>query len=32
MFVFGSGHLIDEHGIVQKLCDAGYEVEQMKWK
>ncbi len=31
MFVFGSGHLIGEHGIVQKLCDAGYEVEQMKW-
>ncbi len=32
MFVFGSGHLIGEHGIVQKLCDAGYEVEQIKWK
>ena len=32
MFVFGSGHLIGEHGIVQKLRDAGYEVEQVKWK
>ena len=31
MFVFGSGHLIGEHGIVQKLRDAGYEVEQVKW-
>ena len=32
MFVIGSGHLIGEHGIVQKLRDAGYEVEQVKWK
>ncbi|MBR2192580.1 MAG: TraB/GumN family protein [Bacteroidaceae bacterium] len=30
MFVFGSGHLIGEHGIVQKLRNAGYEVEQVK--
>lgn len=32
MFVFGSGHLIGEHGIVQKLRNAGFEVEQVKWK
>lgn len=29
MFVFGSAHLIGEHGIIQKLIDAGYEVEQV---
>ncbi|MBO4822276.1 MAG: TraB/GumN family protein [Prevotella sp.] len=30
MFVFGSGHLIGEHGIIQMLCASGYEVEQVK--
>lgn len=29
MFVFGSAHLIGEHGIIQKLLDAGYKVEQV---
>ena len=30
MFVFGSGHLIGECGIIHLLRDAGYEVEQIK--
>jgi uncharacterized protein YbaP (TraB family) len=30
MFVFGSGHLIGEHGIIQMLRSSGYEVEQVK--
>ena len=30
MFVFGSGHLIGEHGIVEMLRASGYEVEQVK--
>ena len=30
MFVFGSGHLIGEYGIIHLLRDAGYEVEQIK--
>ena len=30
MFVFGSGHLIGEHGIIQMLRASGYEVEQVK--
>ena len=30
MFVFGSGHLIGEHGIIQMLRNSGYEVEQVK--
>jgi hypothetical protein len=32
MFVFGAGHLIGEHGIIQLLRTAGYEVEQIKIK
>ncbi len=27
-----SDHIIGDHGIVQQLCDARYEVEQIKWK
>ncbi|MBR4390045.1 MAG: TraB/GumN family protein [Prevotella sp.] len=30
MFVFGSAHLIGEHGIIQLLRASGYEVEQVK--
>ena len=30
MFVFGSAHLIGEHGIIQMLRASGYEVEQVK--
>ena len=30
MFVFGSAHLIGEHGIIQMLRAIGYEVEQVK--
>ncbi|MBQ1667965.1 MAG: TraB/GumN family protein, partial [Prevotella sp.] len=30
MFVFGSGHLIGEYGIIHLLRAAGYEVEQIK--
>ena len=30
MIVFGSGHLIGEHGIIQMLRASGYEVEQVK--
>ena len=30
MFVFGSGHLIGEYGIIHLLRNAGYEVEQIK--
>ena len=30
MFVFGAGHLIGSHGILQRLRDAGYNVEQIK--
>ena len=30
MIVFGSGHLIGEHGIIQMLRATGYEVEQVK--
>ena len=30
MFVFGSAHLIGEHGIIQMLRATGYEVEQVK--
>ena len=30
MIVFGSGHLIGEHGIIQMLRSSGYEVEQVK--
>jgi uncharacterized protein YbaP (TraB family) len=30
MFVFGSAHLIGEHGIIQMLRVTGYEVEQVK--
>ena len=30
MFVFGSGHLIGEHGIIEMLRTSGYEVEQVK--
>ena len=29
MFVFGAGHLIGEHGVIQMLRTAGYEVEQI---
>lgn len=29
MFVFGAGHLIGEHGMIQLLRTAGYEVEQI---
>ena len=32
MFVFGSGHLIGEHGVIHLLRTAGYEVEQIKIK
>ncbi len=32
MFVFGSGHLIGEEGIIAKLREAGYKVEQVKRK
>lgn len=32
MFVFGAGHLIGKHGVIQLLRDAGYTVEQMKVK
>lgn len=32
MFVFGSGHLIGEEGIIAKLLEAGYKVEQLKRK
>jgi uncharacterized protein YbaP (TraB family) len=30
MFVFGSAHLIGEHGIIQMLRATGYKVEQVK--
>ena len=30
MFVFGSGHLIGEHGIIQMLRATGYKVDQVK--
>ena len=30
MIVFGSGHLIGEHGIIQMLRATGYEVEQVR--
>ena len=29
MFVFGAGHLIGDYGILQLLCNAGYDVEQI---
>ncbi len=29
MFVFGAGHLLGEHGMIQLLRTAGYEVEQI---
>ena len=32
MFVFGAGHLIGEHGVIQLLRGAGYTVEQVKGK
>ena len=32
MFVFGSGHLIGEHGIIAKFRKAGYKVKQVKCK
>ena len=32
MFVFGAGHLIGEHGVIQMLRTAGYEVEQITIK
>ena len=32
MFVFGSGHLVGEEGIIAKLREAGYKVEQVKTK
>lgn len=32
MFVFGAGHLLGEHGVIQLLRTAGYEVEQIKIK
>lgn len=32
MFVFGSGHLVGEEGIIAKLQEAGYKVEQVKTK
>ena len=32
MFVFGSGHLIGEHGIIAMLREAGYKVKQVKCK
>lgn len=31
-FVFGAGHLIGEHGVIQMLRTAGYEVEQITIK
>lgn len=30
MFVFGAGHLAGEHGIIQLLRDAGYQIEPIK--
>lgn len=30
MFVFGSGHLVGKEGIIAKLREAGYKVEQVK--
>ena len=30
MFVFGSGHLVGEHGVIQLLRRAGHKVEQVK--
>lgn len=30
MFVFGSGHLVGKEGIISKLREAGYKVEQVK--
>ena len=30
MFVFGTGHLMGTHGILQLLRNAGYQVEQIK--
>ena len=30
MFVFGAGHLMGEHGIIEKLRKAGYKVEQVR--
>jgi len=30
LFVFGAGHLIGKDGIVNKLREAGYKVEQIK--
>ena len=30
LFVFGAGHLIGKDGIVNKLREAGYQVEQIK--
>jgi hypothetical protein len=32
MFVFGSGHLVGEEGIIAKLREAGYKVEHIKNK
>jgi uncharacterized protein YbaP (TraB family) len=32
MFVFGSGHLVGKEGIIAKLREAGYKVEQIKKK
>ena len=32
MFIFGAGHLMGEHGIIEKLREAGYKVEQIKRK
>ena len=32
MFVFGAGHLMGKHGIIEKLREAGYKVEQIKRK
>jgi hypothetical protein len=30
MFVFGAGHLMGEHGIIEKLRETGYKVEQVR--
>lgn len=32
MFIFGAGHLIGEHGVIQLLRNEGLVVEQVKWK
>ena len=30
IFVFGAGHLIGDHGVLQLLRNAGYDIEQIK--